>query len=222
MRKFVCIIAICVASFSFSTSFAKEPENIGTLKKTIIKYYESGEYGQDVTKVTSDAQNYLQTRIIENEGKAKKQKLAIVFDIDDTALTSYECAKKLNFGGTIEQIRSCIAEGTYQVIPQVLDLYRFAKAHNVAVFFITGRKQDVMKTTEGNLKHEGYNNWDGLYLESNDYKEKSAVPFKTNLRKNLIDQGYDIVFSMGDQSSDLTGGYADKEFKLPNPMYFVP
>jgi len=27
---------------------------------------------------------------------------------------------------------------------------------------------------------------------------------------------------MGDQESDLRGGYAEKTFKLPNPVYFLP
>jgi hypothetical protein len=27
---------------------------------------------------------------------------------------------------------------------------------------------------------------------------------------------------MGDQESDLSGGYAEKTFKLPNPVYFLP
>jgi hypothetical protein len=30
------------------------------------------------------------------------------------------------------------------------------------------------------------------------------------------------VASMGDQQSDLTGGYAERTFKLPNPVYFLP
>ena len=27
---------------------------------------------------------------------------------------------------------------------------------------------------------------------------------------------------MGDQESDLSGGYAERTFKLPNPVYYLP
>ena len=42
------------------------------------------------------------------------------------------------------------------------------------------------------------------------------------MRKEITQQGYDIVFSIGDQQSDLVGGYSDKTYKLPNPYYFIP
>ena len=35
-------------------------------------------------------------------------------------------------------------------------------------------------------------------------------------------RGYDILVNVGDQRSDLTGGYARRGFKLPNPMYLIP
>ena len=34
--------------------------------------------------------------------------------------------------------------------------------------------------------------------------------------------GYDIQVDLGDQFSDLTGGFTDKIFELPNPNYFLP
>ena len=33
--------------------------------------------------------------------------------------------------------------------------------------------------------------------------------------------GYDIVANVGDQQSDLDGGHADGDFKLPDPFYFI-
>ena len=55
-----------------------------------------------------------------------------------------------------------------------------------------------------------------------DYHGKSAIVYKTTIRKQLTDDGYTIVFSMGDQNSDLKGGFAEKGYKLPNPFYIVP
>jgi putative acid phosphatase of HAD superfamily subfamily IIIB len=42
------------------------------------------------------------------------------------------------------------------------------------------------------------------------------------LREYVESLGFDIVANFGDQFSDLTGGFADKTFKLPNPNYFLP
>ena len=47
--------------------------------------------------------------------------------------------------------------------------------------------------------------------------------FKSEMRKQLIEQGYRIWGNVGDQWSDLQGNFTgDRTFKLPNPMYFVP
>lgn len=51
---------------------------------------------------------------------------------------------------------------------------------------------------------------------------KSAVDFKAPERKKIQDAGYTILFTMGDQQSDLDGGFAERTFKLPNPVYFLP
>ena len=34
--------------------------------------------------------------------------------------------------------------------------------------------------------------------------------------------GFTIILSVGDQESDLKGGYAERTFKLPNPVYYLP
>jgi hypothetical protein len=50
----------------------------------------------------------------------------------------------------------------------------------------------------------------------------SAVDFKAPKRREIEAQGYEIVLNMGDQESDLEGGYAERTFKLPNPFYWIP
>ena len=41
-------------------------------------------------------------------------------------------------------------------------------------------------------------------------------------RRKITEHGYTILLTMGDQQSDLAGGYAERTFKLPNPVYFIP
>ena len=51
----------------------------------------------------------------------------------------------------------------------------------------------------------------------------TTVEYKAGTRRHIEkDLGYDIVLNVGDQWSDLQGGYADKVLKLPNPTYNLP
>ena len=61
------------------------------------------------------------------------------------------------------------------------------------------------------------------YVDSGRYAaDKSAADFKALERRKLTEEGFTILVSIGDQQSDLAGGYAERTFKLPNPVYFLP
>jgi predicted secreted acid phosphatase len=97
-------------------------------------------------------------------------------------------------------------------------LYDMARRADVAVFFITGRTERDRPGTEKNLREIGYASWTKIYYAP----DENAPPmrrFKAGIRKQLVDEGYTIILNVGDQESDLTGGYAEKTFKLPNPIY---
>ena len=49
----------------------------------------------------------------------------------------------------------------------------------------------------------------------------SIVPFKSGERAKIASAGYTIIATIGDQQSDIDGGFAECGFKLPNPFYFV-
>jgi len=216
------ILLICVGSIlAFNITYAKEPKNLEVTKALLIKYHDTGEYQKDQAIIIDKALQYLKTRL-ESRQKSQKSKFAIVLDIDETALSNYPDMRNMNFGGTLPQIMAAEANGTDPAIAPTLKLYRYAKANNVAVFFITGRTEPYQAITEKNLTNAGYSHWDGLSLKEENYKEKSIAPYKTHARSLIEQQGYDIVLNIGDQQSDLTGGHADKGFKLPNPYYFIP
>ncbi|KAL0347596.1 UNVERIFIED_CONTAM: Acid phosphatase 1 [Sesamum calycinum] len=60
-------------------------------------------------------------------------------------------------------------------------------------------------------------------LRSGAYKGVSAITYKSEIRKQLVEEGYRIWGNVGDQWSDVQGEYAgNRTFKLPNPMYFIP
>ena len=86
----------------------------------------------------------------------------------------------------------------------------------VAVFFITGRPAELREATERNLRQEGYKPT-GVILQAPGATFKSAADFKTPEHEKSPSRVH-IVLNMGDQESDLLGGYAEKTFKLPNPV----
>jgi predicted secreted acid phosphatase len=91
----------------------------------------------------------------------------------------------------------------------------------MAVIFLTGRAESQRPFTEQQLRNAGFLQWDQLILRAPGQTAPAAV-FKAAERRKLMEQGYTIVVNVGDQYSDLEGGYADSIFKLPNPMYHVP
>jgi acid phosphatase len=205
-----------------STIWADEPPNLDQIKQKLIQYHDSGQYKKDVQAVVERATAYLKKRVKENQQLDNPQQLAVVFDIDDTVLSNYAHIKELNFGGRLQTIKKFEAKGTDPAIEPTLKLYKLARDHDVAVFFVTGRNERHRQVTIENLKKAGFTEWAGLYLKPNDYKPKSASKYKRAIRKKIEDQGYEIIMNIGDQPSDLKGGYADKNFKLPNPFYRIP
>jgi HAD superfamily, subfamily IIIB (Acid phosphatase) len=50
----------------------------------------------------------------------------------------------------------------------------------------------------------------------------SAADFKAPQRRAIQGEGYTVIANLGDQPSDLDGGYAERTFLLPNPFYRIP
>lgn len=229
MMKFNKYLLATLISFCFLPVllWASEPANLDLAKQTVVTYYQSGAYQRDVQKVTESAKAYLVSRLAQNKDPSKK--MAIVFDVDDTMICRFGLNKADDFNDTSEAIMKRLnlsdtasGESMDTVNAGVLDLFNFAKAHHIAIFIVTGRTESFRNSVSDELQHFGYNGWTALRLRSDDEKPWTASQYKTKARKEIVAQGYDILLTIGDQYSDLKGGYADKGFKLPNPMYYLP
>ncbi|MER5517625.1 HAD family acid phosphatase [Streptomyces sp. NPDC002763] len=150
----------------------------------------------DVAAVTGPAQSYIDSRAAANTSGAK---LAIVLDIDNTSLETY-------FEGGI----------TVPATPPVLALAQDAHAKGVSVFFVSARSNLFNLVTKSNLTSVGYP-VDGLYARTvAQLLTESIADFKTSQRKAIEANGYDIVANIGNNTTDLSGGYADTTYKLPD------
>ncbi len=191
--------------------------NLGLIKEQIKAYVTTGRYEAEITAVTKKAEREIDTRLaLKLLGKP-----AIVLDIDETALSNWEIEQKLDFGYYKPMYDEWEKSGTATAIKPVLELYKYARSKGVAVFFITGRRESSRESTEKNLKAVGYTEFEAVVMKPVDLTVKSAAEFKAPARLKIVDDGWRIMVNIGDQQSDLDGGYAEKTFKLPNPMYFI-
>jgi predicted secreted acid phosphatase len=219
MKKLSIFFSLLILSCSL---FATPPTNLAIDKKEIENYVSSGEYITEIKTVVDEAKIALQKAIEENHQRENPEKLAIVLDIDETSLSNYNDMKSLDFGGSLSDIYAKQNLSQDTAIAPTLALYNYAKANNVAVFFVTGRPVSQKAITEKNLTAVGYKDWDGIYFKPDDYQDKSAIPYKSHTRQLITQKGYHIVLSLGDQPSDLMGGFAEETFLLPNPFYSIP
>ena len=197
---------------------AVEPANLSLRKREISVYINSGNYTKDIAEAALHANKYLPRRIA--RGLKKGQKMAIVFDIDETALTNLPHILEHDFGYTESIWDAWVAEGRAHAIIPVQTVYDTAIRNDVAVFFITGRKESDRPGTERNLRDVGYEKWTEIFYKPAATQETSQA-YKTAARKKIEAEGYVIIANLGDQLSDLEGKHAERTFKLPNPFYLI-
>jgi acid phosphatase len=183
----------------------------------IVAYRDSGEWERDTSAVVRRARAHLQRNLPGRDGRRP----ALVLDVDDTALSSYACLKAANFVRSPAGGR-CARRARMPAIRQVLRLYRFARRRGMAVFFITGRREPQRPQTVQNLLRAGYGQGWRLIMRPARERPGTHDGYKRRARRAITRDGHRILANVGDQRSDLRGGFALRRFKLPNPMYVIP
>ena len=202
------------------------PLNIDKVKEVLLAY-QAKDYDGDVAAVFAAARPYVERR----GGEVSKP--ALVLDIDETSLSNWANIKANNFGfirdGACDRLpsgpcgfKAWILQAVAPVMMPALDLFNAAKAKGVAVFFITGRRDSERQATLWNLDRAGYEGWAKLVTRPDEDSHATVQAFKTEERRKIAQAGYTIIASIGDQQSDLDGGFAECKFKVPNPFYFIP
>jgi predicted secreted acid phosphatase len=216
MRALACSALVVGLSLSGSSAVATadEPDAPAT-PAAIVAYRDSGEWEADLARVAQRAQAYLD----ENAERTDGRRPALVLDIDDTALSNYDCLREADFERSA--LGPCTRGGELPAIPQVLALFQHARAEGIAVLFITRRRQRAREVTVRNLREAGYADYEALMMCPNRETRREHATCKIRARKRAKRRGIRIVANVGDQRSDLTGGHALRGFKLPNPMYLT-
>lgn len=208
--------------------------NLGEAKQQLLAYHDRAapdqpsRYERDQAAVGEAARAYL----LQRAGAVTKP--AMVLDIDETSLDNWLQLRANDFGyipngpcdlqpGFACGAVAWGATGKAPAIAATLKLFKAARDKGVSVFFITGRHEAERAATVQNLQAAGFQGWTGLVMRPDTGpRTPSAADFKAPERARLVIQGYTVIVNMGDQPSDLAGGYAEKAFLLPNPYYRIP
>lgn len=235
-KRHSLILCILCAVVSLTTAAQSSPKNdgilasneqvanLGTLKLQLQRYYACtctcGCYSKELDHQTQLAIDFLVRRVAR---RSHEEKLALVLDIDETALSNYKEMADADYGYNSKVFDAWEDAAQDTAIPGTLRLYREAQRQGVSVFFITGRSEAHRAATEQNLKSQGYADWQRLILRSPAQSAESTIAFKSGARQAIVDAGYRIVLNVGDQFSDLKGiPRAELSVKLPNPFYYIP
>jgi HAD superfamily, subfamily IIIB (Acid phosphatase) len=232
----------------------RDMTNIDVLRQQIKNYYgdplgsgtfaTDSYYAKEARSVAAGGKHYLAERHRTHQTKA------IVLDVDDTTLATYNYEIVSNWAYNPATNAQYVTGQMFPAVPGMVDMVTSAEREGYAIFYLTGRPQAQEADTLGNLTADGKgvdanypkptalrDGEDGLFTKPAvaDYPAylKTAcaadpngscttIHYKSATRAHIESLGYDIVGNFGDQYSDLKGGHADQTFKLPNPSYYLP
>jgi len=214
MRTLLKIILPFMLFLLLVSCASEKPVNVTVARNEVKEYYESGKYDEELDEVIKNAREQFQEVEINDNS-------VVIFDVDETVLNNYGLAELMGFGYVYEMNKKWNAELKAPAIPQVKELYDFLIEKGAGIVFLTGRNIPEYEVTYKNLKQEGYEVFDTLITQREYEYELSATEFKSSKRKELTEEGYEIIGTVGDQWSDLNGEYHGIQVKIPNYLYLI-
>lgn len=196
----------------------------------IVSFRNTGGYTADIRGTVALGRRYLNRwlnrRCQRNATPAqvKRCRAMAVFDMDDTLESWYQYYSSPTVNWVADQTaEEVVMEACGNpAIPSTIALLQHALSRGVAVSVITGRRDTQRSFTATCLNKLGAGGYRNLIVRGPANYETTAAAFKAQARRKLERNGWRIAISVGDQVSDMSGGYVDAGFLLPNPMYFIP
>ena len=144
----------------------------------------------DVAKAMDGSQRYVDKRAAQGGTR-----LAVNFDIDNTALASH-----YDYG---------------KAVRTVLRFARNAEQDHVAILFNTGRVvgDGRIRAARRQLVAAGYHVTEMCGRSSS---TEGLAHSKQRCRTHFVDEGYTIIANVGNRATDFTGHHYQRAFRLPN------
>jgi predicted secreted acid phosphatase len=149
------------------------------------------------------------------------EQLTVVFDLDETLLSGMPYMTEFDFGWSEATWQTWVDAARAAPIIPIREVYRHARRLGMDVIFLTARPEHQRDSTIKNLVSIDCADYAELICQPDAVKARAAL-FKAGERKRLTESGRVIIATIGDQESDLEGGFAEQRFKLPNPFYLSP
>lgn len=182
-------------------------------KTKIENYYESGQYEAEVKAIIYSAIQKLSTFTWPDNA-------AVVFDVDETALSNYDFIKSQKLSYRKKVWRTYVKRAEATVNQPVKLFYDWLIERGVKIVFLTGRRSDEFDATSKNLNQAGYKKFSKIICRSEKEEQLAAVFFKIEKRKELENNGFKIIATIGDQPNDIIGPATGLKIKIPNLLYF--
>ncbi len=200
------------SAFACPCSEIKVPEKPEAYEiETGLAFMKTPEYKKEFRDAVANARKACQRHLGEKN-------LAVVSDIDETVLSNIGYFETHRNAGW-KDWEQWLEQSDATLLKPTADFLAWARKKGYAIFFITGRHEKDRANTIKNLIKRGLA-YDGLYMRP-DGDESRAAEFKSKYRKQIEDMGFKVIVNIGDQISDLAGGYSEDCEKLPNKLYFV-
>ena len=214
MGKLKIFVLSLIIALNFISCSSNQLVNLRTAKDTVKEYYESGKYNDEMNEIIKDAKEKFDKVEI-------KKNSVVIFDVDETALNNYGLAKQMDFGYEYDLNKKWNEELKAPAIKETQDLYFYLLNKGFKIIFLTARNSSEYDVTYKNLIQEGYSGFDTLITQSKEDQNLKSQEFKSKIRTELTNKGYEIVGTVGDQWTDLFGPYSGIQIKLPNYLYEI-
>jgi len=194
---------------------SNRPMNLFYAKQAIIAYKTSGQWADD--------QNLLLAQWLAffNGRSPVGKKDAVVFDVDDTVLSTYSEMIAQDFGYIPKLNNKSVTAAAYPPIAETQMLYNQLLNLGYKIIFLTGRRDYNLAPTKLNLQRANFPAYEMLIVRSPSQYNLTALDFKSGMRAQLVAQGYSIIGTIGDQWSDIDGNNSGYRMKVVNPCYFI-
>ncbi|MBF13002.1 MAG: hypothetical protein CMF46_01395 [Legionellales bacterium] len=158
---------------------------------------------------------------LEQQPDIQPEKMAAVFDIDETLLDTYAFMETMDFSYSLDELDDWMATGSAGPIQPVQALCKMFLDAGVNVYLLTGRHEALRAATEENLKQYDCSSWQKLYMRPSNNGSDQIKNYKLAAFDEISQRGEEIILVIGDQHPDTLHMRSKVRVKLPNPYYNI-